>query len=286
MANLQKLGLVGAHAGIQRIFNATPNMCAVISDEMDEVKPVFQELFAVKAEVKSQAPPEPKTLMEADPVKTEYRNINKKMIPNKSDYELDLKLSNKDLYIAYLYDLVTKFDEREHIIIFDRFDRLNIRGDKDACDKIKGELRKELDGLCLQLIDTKHLTDLNQLVRDLPKEWGVKYFTKQAALEKCDQLIAQYYICEPKLILEEISATSEVATFIIPAKFKKNFLRHVRKYNKHQTATNHGPDVKPGSSEDPFFSVAKREFDECEKDFREYLRDMKLGAKDFTIHHH
>lgn len=132
-----KQGFLEAYTEIDRRLRAMDNICAVISDSISEVKVVFNQLFEVKTENRAVADGPKPTLLQADPVRIETRNINKKMPPQKSDYELDLKLSNKDLFIAYLCDLVTKQDERDNIIVFDRFDRLNVRGDKDTCEKVK-----------------------------------------------------------------------------------------------------------------------------------------------------
>lgn len=282
LPQLLRQGFLEAFNDIDQKLKTVDNLSIVISDCMDEVKPVFNSLFAVKAPIKAAEAPAAPTLLQADPVKIETRNMSKKMFPGKADFELDLKLNNKELFIAYLADLVTKYDERDGIIMFDRFDRLNIRGDRETCNKIKEDLKKDINCLHLLLIETKHLTDVNEMIRDLPKEWKILHFTKQRALEKCEQLIAQYYICEPKLILEEVSSNLEIMVFLVPKDIKKQFMRHVRKFTKA-----HGKQGPSSGQEGAFFTLATEDFkDKDEKDFRDYLGDMKLGNKDVVVHHH
>lgn len=137
------------------------------------------------------------------------------------------------------------------------------------------------------MIETKHLTDVNQLEKEIPKEWRTRFFTKQKALDKCDQLIAQYYICEPKLILEEVSSNMEVAVFIVAMEFKKQFMRHVRKFTKSHNKQVMGGDQRGVQNKDAdggFFTVSSGDYDD--KEFKEYLNDMRLGTKEVVVHTH
>ena len=72
--------------------------------------------------------------------------------------------------------------------------------------------------------------------------------------------------------------------FIVPLRVKKQFMRHVKKFTKSQ---NNQPkaDQKAASQDDGlFFTIPTSDF--SEKDFKDYLTDMKVGNKDVVIHPH
>jgi hypothetical protein len=108
---------------VARHFAGRTGICVLISEDMGQVKDEIVRVLGTQQQQQAVGA----MVSPRDGNRAEPQGVDKNR-SNKFTFELNLKISNKDLFLCYLGDVLQPFMGSSQHVLFDKYDLLHVRG--------------------------------------------------------------------------------------------------------------------------------------------------------------